>query len=239
MDAVINISQLEDRIASDAHDVGVMYFEKHNYEKAIYYFKISSANNNYFAMYQLSHIYNSVPEYKDIKLAIEYCTMAVNNGYIGALYDLAELHYANSSVHNNLINAMKYYKFASEYGCVDAMMKLAFMYEHVVPNKNLDEAIKYYELAHAHGNMEAVCRLAFIYEFEETKRDIPMAIKFYKIAIEKKFNVGQVAYRLATIYYHKPDMRNIDEAIKYYKMAIANQCGNASYWLQHLYKNSC
>jgi len=129
---------------------------------------------------------------EDFENSIKYYEMAIENGSVSALDNLAYLY---ESEYENYDMAIKYYKKAVEQDNISAMKGLGYLYKRI--NKNNVETIKYYKMAANKGDLDAIKELAGLYA--EDNNTVSLAIKYYKIAI-KQNDVGSMN-NLAYLYY--------------------------------------
>ncbi|MGR3176892.1 MAG: AAA family ATPase [Candidatus Anammoxibacter sp.] len=152
---------------------------------------------------------------KEFKKAEKYCLIAVKNGDVDAMFNLALLYQAE---YKDFKKAEKYYLTAVENKHVKAMCNVAFLYE--IEYKDFKKAEKYYLMAVKNKDVKAMCNLAFLYEteYEEFKK----AEKYYLMAAKNKHVVSM--YNLALLY--ETENKEFKKAEKYYLMAVENDFKN-------------
>jgi TPR repeat protein len=147
-------------------------------------------------------------ELKDILQAEKYYKMAVEDGNVEAMFNLALLYEIEKKDFNQ---AEKYYKMAVEKGHTKATNNLALFYK--CEKKDFDQAEKYFKMAIGKGDAVAMYNLAFLYETE--KKDFYQAEQYYKMAVEK--GDANAMVNLALLY--ETEKKDFDQAEKYYQMA--------------------
>jgi tetratricopeptide (TPR) repeat protein len=118
--------------------------------------------------------------------------MAVEKGYVSAMYNLAILYEIE---HKDFEKAEKYCLMAAEKDHVGAMNSLAILYE--TEHKDFEKAEKYYLMAVEKGHVGAMCALARLYQTEH--KDLKKAKEYYLMAV-KKSDTGAMN-NLAYLYY--------------------------------------
>lgn len=92
--------------------------------------------------------------------AVKYYGMAAGRGYYPAQFMLAKIF---ENVVDNFQTTLEFYENAVKNGHVDAMLRLAYIYEKGIRlPKNFDKAVEYYKSAAEHGSAEAKLKLARI-----------------------------------------------------------------------------
>ena len=160
--------------------------------------------------------------------AISYYTMAANQGYAIAQYNLGTIyHEGRSGVAQNYAKAIYWYTKAAEQGHLEAQNNLGVIYKNGegVP-KNLSQAVKYFTLAAELGETFAQTNLGFCYGEAGPNQNYTKSAYWFRKAAEKGQKEAQ--YKLGRCYekglgvakdtnkavywYHKSALQGLAEA---------------------------
>ena len=206
------------------YELGQNYDNEKNYTNAVKYFVLIIENDNdhqcvTFAFYYVIRHYDFFKQ--DHVIVNIYYSMAIERGYIDAIYKLGYFYETKDGV-----KAEKYYLEAVKYGNSKAMYRLAHFYYKI---KNLSRAEKYYLLAIENNNEKAKKNIAFY--FEKIKKDYRCAIEYYLKQFDDTCD-AKIMYRLG-VCNHK--IYNFSEATKYFTMANNQDDVKSFYRLRYYY----
>ena len=157
--------------------------------------------------------------------------MCRNDIYSYAMFCLANIlehkyvHEEDIYENNSYEDAKRYYLMAIEYGCNDAIIRLAGM---LGISRDYKDAERYYLMAIDNGCNDAILELATMYNF---CKDYENAERYYLIAINKGIN--DAILKLAAFYEKKEDYANAES-----QFLAAIECGlnDAVYQLASFFK---
>lgn len=124
------------------------------------------------AAYQLGIMYKrgvlSSPFMPDYTQAARYLQMALDNGFVGAAYELGTLYFNPAGFFKkDFAKAQKYYHIAAKNGNIGAQYMLGYMYFYGHVEKNIHLSIKFFETAALQGHVLSAAHLALIYQLPE------------------------------------------------------------------------
>lgn len=157
----------------------------------------------YVGMYHYIHT-------SDNCLVKKYFLIAIDQGHVLAMYNLAMFYVKNKEY----ANAEKYFLMAIDHGDVASMIQLADMYLY---KYDYVDAEKYYLMAIAHDSVEAMNKLGKLYMNDIVNTSL--GIKYHTMAAEK--GMIESTSILAKYYEYKHDYVNAE---KYYLLLIKENC---------------
>ncbi|MBA4688613.1 MAG: SEL1-like repeat protein [Candidatus Galacturonibacter soehngenii] len=209
------------------------YFDE---DKAVKYFKISADHNNSYAQYALGKIYfNPESKYYDMKTAYKFLEQSAENGNEHAAYFLGRIHADKNSHYLDIEKAIKYLEQASNCNHINAILKLANLYENEENinyfNKELSNS--YYEKAfhileekvssqNNNKNYDDYTSIAKLYiEGKGTKQDIEKGVSYLKEGCHH--NNANAQYTLGRYYLFGEHIPKDDKnGLKYLNIAAEN-----------------
>ena len=143
--------------ADDLGD-GLAAYAKKNYAVAIAKFRLSAAQGNALAQFNLGVIYHfGKGVVQDYAEAVKWYKLSAAQGHASAPYNLGVMYYDGQGVVQDYAEAVKWYKLAAAQGFAIAQSNLGVMYEigkGVV--QDYTRAHMWFSLASAVGNKNAV-----------------------------------------------------------------------------------
>ena len=95
--------------------------------------------------------------------AFKFCSVAAEQGYADAQYNLAKIYYLGKGVKQDFVNAKKWFEKAAKQGHAEAQCCLAGLYiQGLGVKQDLMNAKKWFEKAAKQGHAEATEFLAYI-----------------------------------------------------------------------------
>jgi hypothetical protein len=175
--------------------------------------------------YDLGH--NVAPNRKE---NIRWLTLAANQGYVSAEYELGHIYLYGSGVPSDYQQALLWEKKAAQQGEAEAQRDLAFMYEQGFGVKaDSQEAIFWNRKAAGQGQREAQLQLAKALEAQNRAE----SMEWYRKAGRQELPDAQL--RLAELLFEKSN-RNCKEAMAWYERASGNGVAQAMYELGKVYQ---
>lgn len=162
---------------------------------------------------------------------IHWLTLAANQGYAPAEFQLGHIYLYGSGIPSDYQQALVWEQKAARQGEPEAQRDLAFMYENgfgVLADSQ--EAMFWNRKSALQG--ERIAQLQLARALETTNR--AEAIEWYRKAGRQGLPDAQL--RLAQMYFAKPD-RNCKEAIKWYERAAESALAQAMYELGKIYQS--
>ena len=143
------------------YDIGLDFYKKRNYDKAMNNFQIASNNNDNKAMLAIGIMYaNGDGVKRDIKQAIKWYNKAAENGNSYAYSKLGNF-YASKKDYKK---AFKWFLKAAKIGDNKAAYNLGYFYTGGLGiARDLKKALHWYEVAAKAGNIDAQLNLGFAY----------------------------------------------------------------------------
>lgn len=213
-------------------DLGKMYYDEQNYEKALKNFSLAADLKSSDAQYYLGLCYeNGFGAVQDYAEAAKYYRLSADQGNSDAQYRLGIYYAGGMGVEQDFDEAVKYYRMAADQGNSDAQAILGACYETGLMGVKKDEAeaIKYYQLAADQGHKDAAERIRAL-ENDETKawfesgkqyfdkNNYGEALKYFRQAADQGNRDAQ--YYLGICYYNGYGVeRDYSEAVKYFHLA--------------------
>jgi TPR repeat protein len=166
----------------------------------------------YGAMHILAH-----EKYRNTTVAAEYFKLAIAQGEVKSMYELAQLYLKGDGVNKNIPLGFKLLEKAARKGYVAAIKELAIRHDegNETP-KNMEEAEKWYRAAAVQGDTDCMYNLAFIYR---KKGDLKSASEWFQKAADHGHRDAQIK---TAISYRNGDSGLILDhykAIEYFRMA--------------------
>jgi TPR repeat protein len=175
--------------------------------------------------YDLGH--NVAPNRKE---NIRWLTLAANQGYAPAEYELGHIYLYGSGVPSDYQQALLWEEKAAQQGEAEAQRDLAFMYEQGFGIKaDPQQAILWNRKAAAQGERVAQLQLAKALEGQNRGE----AMEWYQKAGRQELSEAQL--RLARMLFEKPN-RNCKAAMAWYERASGNGVAQAMYELGKIYQ---
>jgi TPR repeat protein len=162
---------------------------------------------------------------------IRWLTLAANQGYAPAEYELGRIYLYGSGIPADYQQALTWEKKAAEQGEAEAQRDLAFMYEQGFGvQADPQEAVKWNRKAAVQGEREAQLQLAKAIESSNRTE----AMEWYQKAGRQELPEAQL--RLAQMLFEKPN-RNCKAAMAWYERASGNGVAQAMYELGKIYQS--
>lgn len=115
---------------------------------------------------------------KNNNMAVYFCKMAIDKGYVPAMKIIAMWYEKNMDDERTIFN----YRLAISEGCVKSMYKLGCYYGNVL--KNYEQSVHYYKMAVQLGCEKSMNNLGLYYE--NVIKDCKQAVYYYKMRIPKR-----------------------------------------------------
>lgn len=158
------------------HQLGLIYYEKEEYEEALVCFLKSvkytgtndedKGNSLYFLGFMYRH---GQGVDKDIAQAMTYFEQSVNLGNEGACYSLATVYYHGKFFPRDYAKAKYYYELGAERGSLSSMLNLGIMYdEGIGVEMDKAKAYKLFNDAAKLGDIDATYNLGIMHEYGES-----------------------------------------------------------------------
>ncbi|KAK8854359.1 hypothetical protein M9Y10_016919 [Tritrichomonas musculus] len=202
-------------------NAGILFEDEEKYEKAKYYYELSSELNNSESLIKLGYLYkNGFGVQKDCKKAIKYYELAANLNNSEAFFILGELYEKGDDVKKDFLKAKEYYELSSRLNNSESLIKLGKLYENGYGvDRDFLEAKKYYEMGVKLNNSDALLYLGDLYaEGHGVHRNFNKAKELYEKAGE--MNKSKSLIHLGDLYKmsYKPH-QNIIQSIECYTKA--------------------
>ncbi len=154
---------------------------------------------------------------------------------VEALYDVGNAYFFGENVRKDVIESVKWFVLAAEYGHVGSMMDLAGMYyKGEAVAQDYAKAAKWYERAANAGNVDAMYNLGSMHvDGNGVAKDYDKASEWWERAAEHG-NV-KAMYNLGSMYYYGiGTAQNLIKAGEWYQRAAALGDENAKYRLDEI-----
>lgn len=193
--------------------LGVIYYENkyipRDMNKSLYYFRLSSNNNNRNAQYNLGLIYYQdkfVPV--DIKKAIDYFSLAKNNMFYKASLYLGYIYHEGRYIEQNIEKAINFYKEASSFNDQFEKNNLGVIYKKGFGNKikkNIELSKEYFnEAIRQKDDFISMFNLSNIYLDEDDNcKSVELLIK--------SSNKGFIPSKIVLFYLLSNDLKCVDQ----------------------------
>ena len=152
--------------------------------------------------------------------AVEFYTLAANQGHANAQYNLGACYYNGEGVAKDLSKAVEFYTLAAKQGDAGAQNSLGIFYgtgQGVV--KDLSKAVKFWTLAANQGHANAQYNLgACYYNGEGVVQDLSEAARLYKLAAEQ--GIANAPANLGALYANGQGVvKDLSKAVRLYELA--------------------
>ena len=179
------------------------------------------AQNRIGVMFEIGQGLNIVRNYAK---AVEWYTMAAEQGYRDAEANLAFMHESGRGIDQDHVKAAEWYLKAAEKGEAFSQFHLGLLYEkgRGVP-QNQGAAARWIERAAENGLGEAQFKIATMYrEGHGLDKDAIAAMRWYERAARQGHNMAQI--QMALIYFAGKDVKqDYVEAYKWLNIAAAEE----------------
>lgn len=240
LEKAIHYYELADREDNEhaQYGLGKIYVDKNSKyfdeEKAVKYFKMSADHNNSYAQYALGKLYaNTESKYYDMKTAFKFLDQSAENGNEHAAYFLGRIHADKNSNYFDIEKAIKYLEQASNCNHINAILKIANIYENEknINHFNKELSNNYYEkafhiledkVASSIKNYDDYTLIAKLYvEGKGTKQDVEKGMSYLQEGCDH--NNANAQYTLGRYYLFSEHIpKDEEKGLKYLNLAAEN-----------------
>eukprot|EP01124_Arcella_intermedia_P032210 TRINITY_DN746_c0_g1_i2.p1 TRINITY_DN746_c0_g1~~TRINITY_DN746_c0_g1_i2.p1 ORF type:complete len:662 (+),score=130.97 TRINITY_DN746_c0_g1_i2:219-1988(+) len=174
--------------------VGLYYFLKEDYDRAVIYFEKGANQNDAFAQCRLGYCYETGKgvSASDEK-AVQLYKRSAKQGNAVAQSNCGLCYFKGTGVNVNFKKAMKLLKKSAAQGISSAQNSLGYCYLNGVGRAlNLKKAVQLFESGASKGDVDSLCSLGYCYEIGKgVEMDLGRAIQYYQKGAEIGHSISE------------------------------------------------
>ena len=165
--------------AEELYNIGIDYYDKKDYVKAVEYFRKAAEQGHARAQFYLGYCYNAGQGVaKDYAEAVKWYRKAAEQGDAWAQNNLGNCYYNGEGVAKDYAEAAKWYRKAAEQGHAKAQYNLGLCYQYGQGvAKDLTKAKEWYQKAADNGNENAKIKLKELSGTQQTNSISKIKVK--------------------------------------------------------------